>query len=95
VPRVYTAPEHVAPERFGAVDAATDIYGLSVIGYELLTGRPPVHDDGTVRPVGDVVDRVPDGLSTVLTKSLKPAKMERYASAAAFKRELTAEDNDA
>ncbi|TKX81303.1 hypothetical protein [Halorubrum sp. SD626R] len=95
VPRVYAAPEHVAPERYGAVDVTTDIYGLGVIGYELLTGRPPIHDDGTVRPVGDVVNRVPDGLSTVLTKSLKPAKMERYASAAAFKRDLMSEDNGA
>lgn len=95
MPRSYAAPEHIAPDRFGAVDAATDIYGLGVIGYELLTGNPPDRDDGTVRPAQAVANGVPDGLATVLTKSLKPAKMERYASAAAFKRDLAAEETDA
>ena len=93
-PRRYAAPEHIAPDRCGGVDAATDIYGLGVIGYELLTGSPPVREDGMVHPAQPVANRVPDGLSTVLTKALKPAKMERYASATAFKRELAAEGND-
>lgn len=95
MPRSYAAPEHIAPERFGVVDAATDIYGLGVIGYELLTGSPSDREDGTVRPAQEAANRVPDGLSTVLTKSLKPAKVERYTSAAAFKRDLAAEGTDA
>lgn len=95
MPRSYAAPEQIAPERFGAVDAATDIYGLGVIGYELLNGDPPDRDGGTVRPAQAVGNGVPGGLSTVLTKSLKPAKIERYASAAAFKRDLAAEGNNA
>lgn len=95
MPRQYGAPEHVAPDRFGGVDAATDIYGLGVVGYELLTGSPPVREDQAVRPAKEVANRVPDGLSTVLTKSLQAAKMERYASAAAFKRDLAAGGNDA
>ena len=94
IPRRYAAPEHLAPDRFGVVDAATDIYGLGVIGSELLTGSPPVRADEAVRPAQEVANRVPDGLSTVLTKALKPAKMERYASAAAFKRDLAAEGTD-
>ena len=94
VPRRYAAPEHVAPDRFGAVDAATDVYGLGVIGHVLLTGEPPARADGTAGPAREVADRVPDALSTVLTKSLAPSKMERYASAAAFKRDLLAGERD-
>jgi hypothetical protein len=66
-----------------------------MIGYELLTGSPPVREDGTVRPAKAVVNQIPDGVSTILEKALKPAKMERYASAAAFKRELAVEGTDA
>lgn len=94
VPRRYAAPEHVSPDRFGGVDAATDIYGLGVIGYELLTGNAPVREDGVVRPAKAVAPGVPDALSTVLTKCLNAAKMERYASAAAFQRDLMREDRD-
>ena len=94
VPRRYAAPEHVAPDRFGAVDAATDVYGLGVIGHVLLTGEPPARADGTADPAPQVADGVPDALSTVLAKSLAPAKMERYASAAALKRDLDAEARD-
>lgn len=94
MPRSYAAPEHIAPDRFGGVNVATDIYGLGAIGYELLTGTAPVREDGTVRSAQDVGTRVPDGLSTVLAKSLKTAKMERYASAVAFKRDVAAESRD-
>lgn len=95
LPDRYVAPEHVAPDRFGGVDAATDIYGLGVIGHELLTGSAPVREDGTVRPTRTVAEGVPEGLSTVLAKALKPAKMARYASAAAFERDLAAEGDGA
>ncbi|MDB2274510.1 hypothetical protein PM022_08130 [Halorubrum ezzemoulense] len=87
IPDSYAAPEHVAPDRFGGVDTATDIYGLGMIGHELLTGAAPTRDDGTVH-TRDVVTGIPEGLSTVLLKSLRTAKMERYASVAAFKRDL-------
>jgi len=94
-PRRYAAPEHVAPERFGRVDAATDIYGLGVIGCELLTGYAPVREERTAGLLEGVAAELPSGLSTVLAKCLAPAKMERYASAAAFKRELVTGGDDA
>ncbi|WP_435098695.1 serine/threonine protein kinase [Halorubrum sp. N11] len=93
VPRRYAAPEHVSPDRFGGVDTASDIYGVGVIGYQLLTGRAPLRDGGEIRPASAVAPNVPDRLSTTLTKCLRTAKMERYASAAALKRDLAAADN--
>ena len=91
MPRPYAAPEHIDPDRFGTVDAATDIYGLGVIGSVLLVGSPPVREDGTIHLAQDSVSRLPNELTTVMAKCLKPAKMERYASAAAFKRDLAVE----
>ncbi|MFC7185531.1 protein kinase domain-containing protein [Halorubrum yunnanense] len=90
VPRRYAAPEHVSPDRFGGVDTASDMYGAGAIGYELLTGRPPARDSGEIRPVTAVAPDVPEELSTTLIKCLRTAKMERYASAAALKRDLVA-----
>lgn len=90
VPRRYAAPEHLSPDRFGGVDTASDIYGVGAVGYELLTGRPPVRENGEVRPASAVAPHVSDALSTTLAKCLRTAKMERYVSAAALKRDLEA-----
>ncbi len=38
---LYLSPEYV---RDGRCDALTDIYGVGIIGYELLTGTAPFHD---------------------------------------------------
>lgn len=91
VSRQHAAPEHVAPDRFGDVDAATDVYGIGVIGYLLVTGTAPERDDGAVRfdPTGD--HDIPDDISMILAKCLATAKMERYASAAAIRRDLATE----
>jgi hypothetical protein len=49
VPTVFAAPEHLAPERFGRPDPATDVYQLGALCYALFTGRPPfVGDDAAV-----------------------------------------------
>ncbi|UUX92387.1 serine/threonine protein kinase [Methanoplanus endosymbiosus] len=42
----YAAPEQVLPKRFGRCDRRTDIFQLSVICYELLTGELPFSGDG-------------------------------------------------
>ena len=42
----YAAPEQVLPKKFGRCDRRTDIFQLSVLYYELLTGRLPVSRDG-------------------------------------------------
>lgn len=93
VPRQYAAPEYISPDRFGGVDIASDIYGLGAIGYELLTGNAPARGNEGIRPAAAVAPGVPEELSTTLTKCLRTAKMERYASAAEIKRDLAAADN--
>jgi molecular chaperone DnaK len=50
-------PAYAAPEQFDGdepVDAATDVYQLGAVCYELFTGRPPFEGDGP----GDVVEQV-------------------------------------
>jgi tRNA A-37 threonylcarbamoyl transferase component Bud32 len=53
VPTVFAAPEHLAPERFGRPDPATDVYQLGALCYALFTGRPPFvgDDDAVVRKI--------------------------------------------
>lgn len=40
----YCAPEQIDKRSFGSVDAATDIFQLGIIFYEMLTGENPFHD---------------------------------------------------
>jgi len=82
------APEQAAPAQFGGIDATTDVYGLGIIGHELLTGRPPVRDGNTIRRLDELPVNVPDELATVVTKCLRPSKLNRYASAARVRQAL-------
>jgi serine/threonine protein kinase len=86
----YMAPEQVSPE--SKLDARTDIHGLGVVLYELLTGQLPFQGEtlwelrqqiltrppGPLRVPGD--DRPPE-LERICLKCLAKDPRERYASA--------------
>lgn len=89
-------PRYMAPEQVRGEDvtAATDIYALGVIAFEMLAGRPPFEGDGTAL-MYKIVHESPPTLSqlngqvsaeitTVLHRALAKTAEERWESAGAF-----------
>ena len=94
---VYMAPEVAAGQ---SAEAASDLYSLAVMSYEMLAGRPPfdgenmlsiLHQHAT-RPVPPITDAagLPAGVDRVLAQGLAKQPAERPASCRAFA-ELLAE----
>jgi tRNA A-37 threonylcarbamoyl transferase component Bud32/tetratricopeptide (TPR) repeat protein len=87
----YMSPEQALGEE---VDAATDVWALGSVMYEMLAGKPPFGSGGrevlsrtlTTRPVPLRIVRpgIPEELSQVIDKSLAREKSERYANGADF-----------
>jgi serine/threonine-protein kinase len=92
-------PGYMAPEQFigdEPADARADIYSLAMLGYEMLTGRPPFADFRGARlmvahfteiaPLAhEVRTEVPQAISLVLEKAMAKEPGDRYPDGAAFR----------
>lgn len=89
------SPNYLAPEQVAGAPAtaASDLYSLGAILYELLTARPPFAADSVAATLQQVVQaepvppsqlnsRVPRDLETICLKCLRKEPVRRYGSAA-------------
>jgi serine/threonine-protein kinase len=95
-------PEYMSPEQASGdpnLDHRADIYSLGVVGYELLTGKPPFAGGGTEQiltrhitqppaPIGTLRPDVPPALAAVLMRALAKSPGERWQTAEAMGAQL-------
>ncbi|MBV4484998.1 AAA family ATPase [Pseudomonas sp. SWRI153] len=95
----YLAPEQVQPDLPG-FDERSNVYALSAIIYEALTGRPPLtardasqwlHVHAAVEPLSpaDSIPELPQGICHVLLKGLAKELDARYQSVESLAADLT------
>lgn len=87
----YAAPEQIDPERFGRTGAATDIYQLGAVLYEMATGKTPFAGEGAgelalavrnAEPAPpSALDPALAGLDAVILRCLAKDPADRYRSA--------------
>jgi TonB family protein len=92
----YMSPEQMMGEK---VDGRADVFSLSAVAYELLTGRPPFPGMTITEVVSCVVHgrhvppvqadaRLPKALNAIFVRAFAPQPEDRFARAMDFAREL-------
>lgn len=95
-------PEYISPEQSQSlpVDHRSDIYGLGVIMYEMLTGEKPYQATDSIgvlvkhvsEPVPEILQINPDlpaEVDAIIKKSMAKSRNDRYESAVDMARALT------
>src|SRR5204863_1985332 len=92
---------YASPERLdsGDVDYGSDLWSLSVMLYEMLTGMQPYHADSTEKLERMIRSRIapppapdpcPEPLRRILMKAMAPHPEVRYATAREFREDIEA-----
>jgi len=93
----YMSPEHIRASEH--LDHRTDIWAMGVVLYELLTGEPPIEEDGVGETIAAVLARrapfarskradIPEQLDLAIMKCLKHDPDERWPDVAALARAI-------
>ena len=90
----YMSPEQAVGER--DLDGRSDLYSLAVVGYHMLTGRPPFsagnsmalllkHVSERPRPIAESRPEAPKSLCDAIERALRKSPEDRWPTAAAFR----------
>lgn len=73
---------YAAPEQYGGsqTDARTDIFGLGMTMFRLVTGVDPNEPPYEIKPIRSVNPNLPKGLEYIISKCIRPNPAERYQS---------------
>ncbi len=99
----FMSPEQAMGQR--DVDGRSDVYGLGVVGYVMLTGRLPFdaetsagmlvqHVQGTPFPIANFRPDLPFSITDAITRAISREPSARWSDAAAFAAALRAGDDD-
>lgn len=78
----YAAPEQYIDRKMGRTDARTDIYGLGITMYHLLTNVDPTKNIIKVKSIREVNPTLSHGLDLIVQKCTQELPSERYQSCA-------------
>ena len=90
----YMSPEQAVGER--DLDGRSDLYSLAVVGYHMLTGRPPFsagnsmalllkHVSERPRPIAESRPETPKSMCDAIERALRKSPEDRWPTAAAFR----------